>query len=64
MMYNLIGGVPESYKQAPPENATLHDYLKEPRPGRKAGHLTLQLDAAEDYQDKLDLLNKIEAAAS
>ena len=49
-MFNLIGTVPPSADVLRIPGAHLHLYSKEPRPGRKLGHVTLvqPTDAAED----------------
>ena len=49
-MFNLIGTVPPSADVLRIPGAHLHLYGKEPRPGRKLGHVTLvePTDAAED----------------
>ena len=59
LMYNLIGGVPEELKADDFNDGVLHDYLKAPRPGRKAGHLTLELKSTEDYSEKLKKFDDI-----
>lgn len=42
-MMNLIGDIPpECHRLAEADDLTLHVYGKEPRPGRKVGHLTLR----------------------
>ncbi|MGB7471208.1 MAG: ATP-grasp domain-containing protein, partial [Candidatus Acidiferrum sp.] len=41
-MINLIGEVPDSAKVLAIPSAHLHLYGKEPRPGRKLGHVTLR----------------------
>ena len=38
-MLNLIGVIPEAARQL--QSGTLHDYGKQPRPGRKLGHYTV-----------------------
>jgi len=43
-MLNLIGKIPENLQL--PSAATLHDYGKAPRPGRKLGHITVLGDSA------------------
>jgi 5-(carboxyamino)imidazole ribonucleotide synthase len=43
-MLNLLGGVPDVASILSVPGVHLHDYGKEPRPGRKVGHCTL-LDA-------------------
>ncbi len=40
-MLNLIGAVPDPARVLAIPGAHLHDYGKEPRPGRKVGHVTL-----------------------
>lgn len=49
-MVNLIGSIPDTVDSL--EFATLHDYGKDPRPGRKLGHLTVVADSA-DERDRL-----------
>lgn len=44
VMLNLIGTIPESAAALTASNAHLHLYAKEPRPGRKLGHITLRGD--------------------
>jgi 5-(carboxyamino)imidazole ribonucleotide synthase len=41
-MINLIGEVPEAGQVLAVPSAHLHLYGKEPRPGRKLGHVTLR----------------------
>jgi 5-(carboxyamino)imidazole ribonucleotide synthase len=43
-MVNLIGEVPEVARMARTPGAHVHLYDKEPRPGRKLGHVTLRMD--------------------
>ena len=40
-MVNLIGTVPDAAAVAAVKGAHLHLYGKEPRPGRKLGHVTV-----------------------
>ena len=47
VMVNLIGGLPDLRALLELPGAHLHLYGKEPRPGRKVGHVTL-VDAPED----------------
>ena len=49
-MVNLIGEIPEAARAL--DRGTLHDYGKEPRPGRKLGHITVIADSAEE-RDRL-----------
>lgn len=59
-MVNLIGGLPERAAAMSIPGAHLHHYAKEPRPGRKVGHLTLRRDTREDL---LRALPRVEALA-
>ena len=43
-MVNLIGSMPDVAALAAVPGAHLHDYGKEPRPGRKLGHVTVCAD--------------------
>ncbi len=45
-MLNLIGSIPAAARQL--AAGALHDYSKEPRDGRKLGHITAVADTAED----------------
>jgi 5-(carboxyamino)imidazole ribonucleotide synthase len=40
-MLNLLGSLPDKARVLAVAGAHLHDYGKEPRPGRKLGHCTL-----------------------
>jgi 5-(carboxyamino)imidazole ribonucleotide synthase len=55
-MINLIGELPESMGVLQIPNAHLHLYGKEPRAGRKLGHVTLRADQAEKLQQRLAAL--------
>lgn len=50
-MLNLIGELPEAARRL--TSATLHDYGKAPRPGRKLGHVTVVADTPEERDDRL-----------
>lgn len=52
-MVNLIGQIPPAARKALQEGVTLHDYGKEPRPGRKLGHLTVVAESAENRDHQL-----------
>src|SRR5262249_37188935 len=52
-MINLIGELPAEADVLQVANAHLHLYGKEPRAGRKLGHLTLRADYAEKLQERL-----------
>ncbi len=55
-MINLIGEIPESAEVLNVSNAHLHLYGKEPRPGRKLGHVTVRADQFEKLQQRLSML--------
>ena len=52
-MINLIGEIPESAEVLNVSNAHLHLYGKEPRAGRKLGHVTVRADHPEKLQQRL-----------
>ncbi len=58
-MLNLIGTVPDSAAALSAANAHLHLYAKEPRPGRKLGHITLRGDDAGAVRSQADALEKL-----
>jgi len=55
-MINLIGEIPESVEVLNVSNAHLHLYGKEPRAGRKLGHITVRADQFEKLQQRLGAL--------
>ena len=55
-MLNLIGELPESADVLNIPDAHLHLYGKEPRAGRKLGHVTVRTDHAEKLQQRLAAL--------
>jgi 5-(carboxyamino)imidazole ribonucleotide synthase len=59
-MINIIGSMPDAIKVLKIPGAHLHDYGKEPRAGRKLGHLTIRADSLEELnrtlQENLNLL--------
>lgn len=59
-MINIIGSMPDAAKVLQIPGAHLHDYGKEPRIGRKLGHLTIRADSLEELnrtlQKNLNLL--------
>jgi 5-(carboxyamino)imidazole ribonucleotide synthase len=55
-MINLIGELPESAEVLNVSNAHLHLYGKEPRAGRKLGHVTVRADHFEKLQQRLATL--------
>ena len=52
-MFNFIGAVPDAASVLKLPEAHLHDYGKNPRPGRKVGHVTLRADSAEEMNERL-----------
>jgi 5-(carboxyamino)imidazole ribonucleotide synthase len=60
-MVNLIGAVPDPAALAAVGGAHLHLYGKEPRPGRKLGHVTVRSDSAERTRE---LTLKVEALST
>ena len=57
-MVNLIGELPEAQEVLKVANTHLHFYGKEPRPGRKVGHVTVRADKLEKLQGRLQELPK------
>ena len=55
-MVNLIGEAPEMQDVLKVANTHLHLYGKEPRPGRKVGHVTVRADRFEKLQERLQEL--------
>jgi len=55
-MINLIGEVPESAEVLNVSNAHLHLYGKEPRAGRKLGHVTVRADQFDKLQQRMSAL--------
>ena len=58
-MFNFIGAVPDAASVLKLPEAHLHDYGKDPRPGRKVGHVTLHSDDAETLNERLPEWNKV-----
>lgn len=52
-MINLIGSMPDAVEVLKIPGAHLHDYGKEPRVGRKIGHLTIRADSLEELNHTL-----------
>ncbi len=63
-MYNLIGGVPDLRELAAIPGAHVHRYGKEPRPGRKVGHVTLMESEAGDVGAAGDRLERLVRASA
>ncbi len=55
-MVNLIGEMPDRADVLSVRGAHLHDYDKEPRPGRKLGHVTVCADDETTLQERLEAL--------
>ena len=58
-MANLIGTLPPVDEILGVPGAHLHLYGKEPRPGRKLGHVTVVADTADELDARLDALLQI-----
>lgn len=57
VMFNVIGSVPPLETIASLANSNVHMYGKEPRPGRKLGHITL-LNPSKAEEDMVDTLTR------
>ena len=55
-MLNLIGEIPAAAREL--QEGTLHDYGKQPRPGRKLGHITVTAKHAEQRDALLDVIEE------
>jgi len=55
-MINLIGEIPDAARAV--EEGFLHDYGKEPRPGRKLGHITVISETADDRDALVDFIGE------
>jgi 5-(carboxyamino)imidazole ribonucleotide synthase len=61
-MVNLIGTIPSTAEVLAVADAHLHLYGKEPRPGRKLGHVTVWTQTAEERDKRLaEVIRLIEA---
>ena len=58
-MCNAIGALPPRDAVLAVPGARLHDYGKEPRPGRKVGHVTVVADSADELEARLASLLQI-----
>lgn len=58
-MYNLIGRVPRAAEVLQHPEASLHDYGKDPRPGRKVGHVTLRTRTEKELHSKLAAWDRV-----
>ena len=55
-MVNCIGTMPEPSAISAINGAYLHDYEKEPRPGRKLGHVTIVATTEQEREERLSEL--------
>lgn len=55
-MINLIGTIPDAVRSQ--DLGILHDYGKEPRPGRKLGHVTVTADTEAERDELVDIINR------
>jgi 5-(carboxyamino)imidazole ribonucleotide synthase len=58
-MVNLIGALPDTAEALAVPGAHLHLYGKEPRPGRKLGHVTLTAASEEELQSALARVRRL-----
>jgi 5-(carboxyamino)imidazole ribonucleotide synthase len=58
-MLNLIGATPDAAALLALPEAHLHLYGKEPRPGRKLGHVTVRADDPETLERRLAQLERM-----
>jgi 5-(carboxyamino)imidazole ribonucleotide synthase len=59
VMLNLIGTLPDPAAILATPGAHLHLYGKQPRPGRKLGHITVRADDAQTFAQRLDALQRM-----
>ncbi len=55
-MVNAIGGLPDRDEVLAVPGAHFHDYAKDPRPGRKVGHVTVTAEDTDDLDARLAAL--------
>jgi 5-(carboxyamino)imidazole ribonucleotide synthase len=55
-MVNLVGALPEPAAVLAVPGAHLHLYAKQPRPGRKVGHITVRVDDPATLEERLALV--------
>ncbi|NLE87647.1 MAG: 5-(carboxyamino)imidazole ribonucleotide synthase [Myxococcales bacterium] len=58
-MLNLLGRIPDPKAILAVPDAHLHDYGKEPREGRKVGHVTVRASSEEELRERLAALEAI-----
>ncbi|HVF09074.1 MAG TPA: 5-(carboxyamino)imidazole ribonucleotide synthase [Actinomycetota bacterium] len=58
-MVNLIGVMPDAAGVMAVPGAHLHDYGKDPRPGRKLGHVTVAASGEAELESRLDEVSRL-----
>ena len=58
-MINLIGEVPDATRRLTEPGTHTHDYKKQPRPGRKVGHITLNSNTPDDLDAVLSRVTRV-----
>jgi len=58
-MYNLIGALPDRKAVLAIPGAHWHDYGKDPRPGRKIGHVTITASGADQLVERCQRLESL-----
>jgi 5-(carboxyamino)imidazole ribonucleotide synthase len=58
-MLNLIGALPDPAAVLAIPGAHLHLYGKQPRPGRKVGHITLRANERSELEERLAQLQPL-----
>ena len=61
-MVNLIGEVPDVAEILAVPHAHAHFYGKEPRPGRKVGHVTVRADSADEVREAVERIRQLDGA--
>jgi 5-(carboxyamino)imidazole ribonucleotide synthase len=61
-MVNFIGAVPDADDVLRHPHVHLHFYRKEPRPGRKVGHMTVRHDDPAVVRDTVERLRQLDGA--
>ncbi|MFO0693438.1 MAG: 5-(carboxyamino)imidazole ribonucleotide synthase [Polyangiales bacterium] len=63
VMFNLVGGIPDPDAVLAIPGAHLHLYGKDPKPGRKVGHLTVVDEGIDDFDGRIARAEALSAAA-
>ena len=58
-MFNFIGAVPDVASVLKLPEAHLHDYGKDPRPGRKLGHVTVTAPGPALLAERVEVLARL-----